>query len=128
MRWVRIDEVEFHTAWHSLMALGVGHGLHALPWREMRPGAHAARAALFMVLAQIEAGVGCPLSMTYSAVPALRLQPELAARLLANKIAALDENSPAEIVTANIGCQTHLQGATSLPVRHWIELVDEITG
>jgi len=76
---VRIDEVEFHPAWHSLMALGVGFGLHALPWSEPRSGAHVARAALFMTLAQIEAGVGCPLSMTYSAVPALRLQPALAA-------------------------------------------------
>ncbi len=56
------------------------------------------------------------------------LQPELAGRLLANKIAALDENNPQEIVTANIGCQTHLQGATSLRVRHWVELVDELTG
>ncbi|MFL6291077.1 MAG: isovaleryl-CoA dehydrogenase [Thermoanaerobaculia bacterium] len=75
----RIDEVEFHPAWHALMALGVEHGLHALPWREPRPGAHVARAAMFMLLAEVEAGVGCPLSMTYSAVPALRLQPELAA-------------------------------------------------
>ena len=75
----RIDEVEFHPSWHALMALGVAQGLHALPWREARPGAHVARAALFMSLAQTEAGVGCPLSMTYSAVPALRLQPELAA-------------------------------------------------
>jgi putative acyl-CoA dehydrogenase len=75
----RIDEVEFHPAWHALMALGVGHGLHALPWSEPTAGAHVARAALFMMLAEVEAGVGCPLSMTYSAVPALRLQPELAA-------------------------------------------------
>jgi putative acyl-CoA dehydrogenase len=75
----RIDEVEFHPAWHALMALGVGHGLHALPWSEPKAGAHVARAALFMMLAEVEAGVGCPLSMTYSAVPALRLQPELAA-------------------------------------------------
>jgi len=76
---VRIDAVEFHPAWHSLLALGVEHGLHALPWREPRPGAHVARAALFMTLAQVEAGVGCPLSMTYSAVPALRLEPAVAA-------------------------------------------------
>src|SRR5947209_10207975 len=75
----RIDEVEYHPAWHSLLALGVEHGLHALPWREPRPGAHVARAAMFMLLAEVEAGVGCPLSMTYSAVPALRHQPELAA-------------------------------------------------
>jgi putative acyl-CoA dehydrogenase len=75
----RIDEVEFHPAWHSLMRLGVEHGLHALPWREPRPGAHVARAALFSSLAQVEAGVGCPLSMTYSVVPALRAEPAVAA-------------------------------------------------
>ena len=74
----RIDEVEFHPAWHRLMQLAVGHALHALPWREPRPGAHVARAALFFVVAQAEAGHGCPISMTYSAVPALRMQPELA--------------------------------------------------
>jgi putative acyl-CoA dehydrogenase len=75
----RIDEVEFHPAWHELMRLAVAHGLHALPWREPRPGAHVARAALFFVLSQVEAGHGCPISMTYSAVPALRVEPELAA-------------------------------------------------
>jgi putative acyl-CoA dehydrogenase len=75
----RIDEVEFHPAWHELMRLGVGHGLHALPWKEPRPGAHVARAALFRLLAEVEAGAGCPLSMTYSAVPALRQEPGLAA-------------------------------------------------
>ena len=75
----RIDEVEYHPAWHELMRLGVEFALHALPWRNPRPGAHVARAALFYTLSQAEAGFGCPMSMTYSAVPALRLQPELAA-------------------------------------------------
>src|SRR5881398_1181749 len=75
----RIDEVEFHPAWHELMRLSVAHELHALPWREPRPSAHAARAALFYVLGQVEAGHGCPISMTYSAVPALRVVPEIAA-------------------------------------------------
>ncbi len=75
----RIDEVEYHPAWHRLLGLGVEHGLHALPWREPGPGAHVARAALFYLLAQVEAGVGCPLSMTYAAVPALRVQPDVAA-------------------------------------------------
>jgi len=75
----RIDEVEFHPAWHELLALATRHEIHALPWREPRAGAHAARAALFMTSAQAEAGTGCPLSMTYSAVPALRAEPELAA-------------------------------------------------
>ena len=74
----RIDEVEFHPAWHELLAAGVGFGLHALPWREPRPGAHVARAAMFHSW-QCEAGVGCPISMTYSVIPALRKQSELAA-------------------------------------------------
>ena len=75
----RIDEVEFHPAWHELLGLGVEHGLHALPWRDPQPGAHVARGAMFMLLGQVEAGVGCPISMTYSAIPALRKQPEVAA-------------------------------------------------
>jgi len=74
----RIDEVEFHPAWHKLMQIGIGHGVHALPWREPVPGAHAARAAMSIALTQAEAGIGCPISMTYSAIPALRAQPELA--------------------------------------------------
>jgi putative acyl-CoA dehydrogenase len=73
----RIDEVEFHPAWHELMALGVRRGVHA-PWREPRAGAQVARAAAFMALAQVEQGCGCPLSMTHAAVPALRRAPELA--------------------------------------------------
>jgi putative acyl-CoA dehydrogenase len=74
----RIDEVEFHPAWHELLRLGVEHGLHASPWREPRAGAHVARAAAFATLAQVEAGVGCPLSMTFASVPALRADPDLA--------------------------------------------------
>jgi putative acyl-CoA dehydrogenase len=75
----RIDEVEFHPAWHELMSMHVSHGLHSLPWRRPEPGAHVARAAAFMCLSQAEAGTGCPISMTYSAVPALRVQPDVAA-------------------------------------------------
>ena len=76
----RIDEVEFHPAWHRLMEVAIGHGLHAMPWREPRPGAHAARAAAFYVWSQVEGGHGCPVSMTYAAVPALRNQPELSSQ------------------------------------------------
>ncbi|HSS59882.1 MAG TPA: isovaleryl-CoA dehydrogenase [Candidatus Limnocylindrales bacterium] len=74
----RIDEVEFHPAWHELMQVAIGHGLHALPWREPRPGAHAARAAAFYVWSQVEGGHGCPVSMTYAAIPTLRQAPGLA--------------------------------------------------
>jgi putative acyl-CoA dehydrogenase len=74
----RVDEVEFHPAWHRLMEISLAHGLHALPWREPVPGAHVARAAMFMLMAAVEAGHGCPVSMTYAVVPALRATPELA--------------------------------------------------
>ncbi len=60
------------------MKVAIGHGLHSLPWREPRRGAHAARAAAFYVWSQVEGGHGCPVSMTYAAVPALRKQPDLA--------------------------------------------------
>jgi putative acyl-CoA dehydrogenase len=75
----RIDEVEFHPAWHSLMRIGIEAGIHAAPWREPGPGAHVARAALFITFSQVEAGTCCPISMTYAAVPALRARPDLAA-------------------------------------------------
>jgi putative acyl-CoA dehydrogenase len=74
----RIDEVEFHPAWHELMRLSVQHGLANLPWAEPKPGAHVARAALMLLASQNEAGHTCPVSMTYSALPALRHQPDLA--------------------------------------------------
>ncbi|MEV6814872.1 isovaleryl-CoA dehydrogenase [Micromonospora sp. NPDC051296] len=75
----RVDEVEFHPAWHELMRTAVGHGLHAAPWADERAGAHVARAAKFYTW-RPDAGHGCPISMTYAAVPALRHAPELAAR------------------------------------------------
>ncbi len=75
----RVDEVEFHPAWHELLGEAVGHELHSSPWQDPRPGAHVARGAAFMCMSQAEAGIGCPISMTYSVIPALRAQPELAA-------------------------------------------------
>jgi putative acyl-CoA dehydrogenase len=75
----RVDEVEFHPAWHRLLGTAVEHGLHAAPWRDPRPGAQVARAAGFYLWTQVEAGHGCPVSMTFAAVPALRAAaPELA--------------------------------------------------
>ncbi len=75
----RIDEVAYHPAYHELMRVAVGHGLHAAPWAVEREGAHVARAAGFVTWSQVEAGHLCPVSMTYSVVPALRRQPDLAA-------------------------------------------------
>jgi putative acyl-CoA dehydrogenase len=77
-----LDAIEFHPAWHEMMALGVGAGVHAAPWAEPRAGAHVARAAKVMLLVQAEAGVQCPITMTYGVVPALRRQSDLAAEML----------------------------------------------
>jgi putative acyl-CoA dehydrogenase len=74
----RIDEVAFHPAWHALMALAMEHEVHALPWREPRPGAHVARTALHAILCQVEAGHACPITMTYACVPTLRAEPAVA--------------------------------------------------
>ncbi|MFH8220454.1 acyl-CoA dehydrogenase family protein [Streptomyces sp. NPDC018057] len=72
----RIDEVDFHPAWHRLLGKGVSAGLTAA-WT--RPAGQVRRAAAFLVWTQAEAGNCCPLSMTHAAVPALRADPALAA-------------------------------------------------
>jgi putative acyl-CoA dehydrogenase len=74
----RVDEVTYHPAYHELMQVAVGHGLHGAPWGVDRQGVHVARAAGFVTWSQVDAGHGCPISMTYSIVPALRNQPDLA--------------------------------------------------
>ncbi|MGY4766515.1 acyl-CoA dehydrogenase family protein [Kribbella sp. CWNU-51] len=74
----RIDEVEFHPSWHWLMERAVGFGLQAAPWTSDRPAPHLTRAAGFYVWSQVEPGHGCPISMTYAAVPALKADERLA--------------------------------------------------
>ncbi len=73
----RIDEVRFHPAWHALLRHATRAGLHGTPWQDAQPFAHLRRAAKFYVWGQVESGHGCPISMTYAAVPVLRAQPEL---------------------------------------------------
>ncbi len=74
----RIDEVEFHPSWHWLMEKAVGFGLQAAPWTSDKPSPHLTRAAGFYLWSQVEPGHGCPISMTYAAVPALRADKALA--------------------------------------------------
>ncbi|MFB8414762.1 acyl-CoA dehydrogenase family protein [Streptomyces albidoflavus] len=74
----RVDEVEFHPAYHALMDASVSAGLAGAAWADERPGAHVARAASFMVATTVEPGHLCPVSMTYAVVPALRHAPDLA--------------------------------------------------
>ena len=72
----RLDEVEFHPAWHALLAIALrGRAAFAAPGRSRKPGAHVARAAGTYMLAQIESGVYCPIAMTYGSVPTLRQAP-----------------------------------------------------
>jgi putative acyl-CoA dehydrogenase len=75
----RIDEVRFHPAWHDLLRHATNAGLHGTPWQDAGTHPHLRRAAKFYVWGQVESGHGCPISMTYAAVPVLRSQPELAA-------------------------------------------------
>ena len=73
----RIDEVEYHPDYHRLMEVAVAEGLAGGPWTDEAPGGHVVRAAKFAMWTQVEAGHGCPISMTYSIVPALRAEPSL---------------------------------------------------
>ncbi|MEO7421643.1 MAG: acyl-CoA dehydrogenase family protein [Ornithinibacter sp.] len=79
----RVDEVDHHPAYHRLLEVAVRHGLTAEPWtRPHGSGAHARRAAGFLVWSQVEASHLCPVSMTYAAVPALSVEPKVAGRWL----------------------------------------------
>ncbi|MGW4345910.1 acyl-CoA dehydrogenase family protein [Streptomyces sp. NPDC004690] len=95
----RIDEVDFHPSWHHLMRTAVAEGLAGAPWADGRPGAHVARTAGGLVWGHTDAGHGCPTSMTYAAVPALRAQPDLAAvyePLLTSRVYEPGLRAPAE--------------------------------
>ncbi len=78
----RIDQVEFHPAYHELMRNAIGWGLHTGPWSETEPGGHLRRAAGFMMFTEVEASVLCPISMTYAVIPALKFNPAIAAEWL----------------------------------------------
>src|ERR1700712_243216 len=103
----RVDQVELDPSWHWLLDGAVSRGISSSPWADPRPGAHVARAALEFVWTHANAGVMCPVSMTYSAVPALRVDPEIAAewepRLLGGALCgmAMTEKQGGSDVRAN---------------------------
>lgn len=85
----RIDRVVYDPSYHQLMTQATALGLHGSPWSDPRPQAHLIRAAKMSVWSQVDAGHTCPISMTYASVPALRVDPELAAQyepLLSTKV------------------------------------------
>ena len=114
----RLDEVEFHPAYHALMDLAFRHRIHAIPWTARQRGGHVVHAAMGYLLTQAEAGVLCPVAMTYAAVPVLRRQPELAAEWLPRILS--DRYDPrfipaAEKTGATIGmAMTEKQGGSDI--------------
>ena len=115
----RIDEVEFHPAYHELMAAGMEYGMSSFAWRhENREGAHVARAAVMYLGSQADAGFGCPMSMTYAAIPALRHAPALAEKWLPKLLSA--EYDPRSLpMEQKTGCtigmgMTEKQGGSDL--------------
>jgi putative acyl-CoA dehydrogenase len=74
----RVDEVDYHDAYHQLMNRALREGLHAAPWQNPGPGAHVARAAKYYLHSQVEGAHCCPVTMTFAVVPSLRLSPGLA--------------------------------------------------
>ncbi|MFC6632674.1 acyl-CoA dehydrogenase family protein [Microbulbifer taiwanensis] len=78
----RVDLVRYHPAYHQLMQLALSEGLHSSPWTDPKPGAHVVRAAKYYLHSQLEAGHGCPVTMTFASVPSIRLAPALAGEWL----------------------------------------------
>src|SRR5579872_2303651 len=115
----RIDEVEFHPAYHRLMAEAIARGVPSFGWRhEGQPGAQVARMALAYLHNQADQGTGCPLTMTYACVPTLRHQPELAAEWLPRVLSTTYDprSAPAALksgVTVGMG-MTEKQGGSDV--------------
>ncbi len=84
----RVDQVKYHDSYHRLMAMALESGIHAHPWTTPRAGAHVARAAQSYLQAQVDAGHGCPLTMTFAAVPALKTTPSVASAWLPKTLAS----------------------------------------
>jgi putative acyl-CoA dehydrogenase len=99
----RIDEVEFHPAYHRTLSLAMQHGVHSYAWRHRRAGAQVVRSALAYLHYQAEAGTSCPLTMTYAAVPALQHAPELAEQWLP-RITSLQYDSRVLPADQKLGC------------------------
>ena len=78
-RWgFRLDEVEYDPSYHRILAAAVARGAHTSAWADPKPGADVARAAMFMLFAQVEPGHACPVSMTHAAVASIRDSPWVA--------------------------------------------------
>ena len=114
----RTDVVEYHPAYHNLMQLAIQHDIHALPWKQQRAGAHVVRMAMYYLYAQVEAGSGCPITMTFACVPSLQNTPVIAEQWLPKVLSESYDpaNKPIEHKSgATIGmAMTEKQGGTDV--------------
>src|SRR5690625_1564063 len=101
----RIDQVDYHPAYHRIMATGIENGLASLTWTG-RPGARVARSAMMYLHNQFEAGSMCPITMTHAAIPALRVQPDITAQWEAGVLTARYDRS--EEHTSELQSRGHL--------------------
>ncbi|HWS39319.1 MAG TPA: acyl-CoA dehydrogenase family protein [Actinoplanes sp.] len=118
-RWGnRVDAVDFHPAYHRIIGAAIEHGAHTSCWSAPGPGAHVARAATFMLFAQVEAGHACPVSMTHAVVPSLRFSPDLAGQWLPrvhSRVYDPELRDPAAKVSAIFGmAMTEKQGGSDV--------------
>jgi putative acyl-CoA dehydrogenase len=115
----RVDEVEYHPAWHRLLQSGVRAGLTATAWDAAAPpGAHTARAAAMILWSQVETGHISALTASYAAVPALRVDPELE-KLWHPRLASRAYESALRPPAEKLGCMgglavTERQGGSDL--------------
>ena len=103
----RLDEVEFHPAWHELLTIALAAGLHSSPWADPKPGAHVARAAGTYMLGQVESGVYCPIAMTYGSVPTLRHAPGIASEWLPQNFFTRLRSQLSSRKTKDLGAPRH---------------------
>lgn len=114
----RLDLVEYHPSYHELMASAVANGIHSQPWNDPKPGAHVVRAAKEYLQAQVEAGHGCPITMTFACIPTIQKQPNVAEQWLPKILSSQYDarNLPLEQKTgATIGmAMTEKQGGSDV--------------
>ena len=114
----RIDAVDYHPAYHELMALAFGAGLHSLAWKARREGAFVARAALNYLWNQAENGTSCPVTMTFAAVQVMRNDAEIAAEWEPKLLADAYDPRPVHLSqkrAATVGmAMTEKQGGSDL--------------
>ncbi|MCG2584631.1 isovaleryl-CoA dehydrogenase [Massilia sp. TS11] len=115
----RVDEIEFHPAWHSIMARMISEGVHASPWDSGQPGAHVARAAQYLLFGQWENGAQCPVTMSFASVPALRQAPPAIVATWLPKLLSRQYDAHSRPVTEKTGVligmgMTEKQGGTDV--------------